>query len=467
MNDETTPTADPPRVIGALSGFTIVAGSMVGIGIFLAPPIVASHISSASLFFAMWALGGLISLAGAVACAELGAMMPKAGGDYVFQHEAFGPSVAFASGSVLFAAIFCGSIATLAVGLCTYQVPALLSLDFSILAIPLPFGDGLSRAELAAIAVVIVLTVVNARGAQLSARAQTTLTLLPIALFALFAVALFLRGPAPALSASGAEPATIPLTAHGLAVSYMAVYFAYSGWINIIYVAGEVSEPGRNIPRSLIGGAVAITILYLLLCGGFYQALGMSGLRDAGEAGTATATLLGGRVGAYAVTLLIACALTACTNAAVLGGARVAYAMAYRGALFRGLAALDNRSRVPLRALWLQALLSCVLIVSGTFEQLMTMVSLAMVVTGSLTVASVFVLRRRQPQRVRPYRATGYPLLPGAYIVASLLTVGIMVSRAVAGEEDAWIPLLGLLILVAAYLLHRYWLHRHSSGCSA
>lgn len=453
-----TTTIESPRVIGALSGFAIVAGSMVGIGIFLSPPIVASHISSAPLFFAMWALGGLISLAGAVACAELGTMMPKAGGDYVYQYEAYGPSTAFASGSVLFAAIFCGSIATLAVGLCTYQIPTLLGLDFSVQALPLPFGDGLSWSELAAIVVVLVLTTLNTRGAQLSARTQTTLTLLPIALFTVFAIALMLRGPSVAPAATDAAAESIPLTAHGLAVSYMAIYFAYSGWINIIYVAGEVAEPGRNIPRSLISGTLAITLLYLLLCGGFYEALGMVGLREAGEAGTATATLLGGEAGRYTVTTLIACALTACTNATVLGGARVAYAMARHGALFRGLGALEGTRQAPLRALWTQAAISCLLIVSGTFEQLMTMVSLAMVVTGTLTVSSVFMLRGKQPERARPYRATGYPVLPGLYIVASLLTIGIMAWRAVAGEKGAWVPVFGLLILTGAYAIHRTYI---------
>jgi APA family basic amino acid/polyamine antiporter len=220
---------------------------------------------------------------------------------------------------------------------------------------------------------------VNVRGTTVSARTQAGFTLVPIALFAAFAIALIFRafalGPVPPRDV----PIATPLTAHGLAVSYMAVYFAYSGWINIVYVAGEVADPSRSIPRALIGGTLAVTLLYLLLCGGFYEALGMDGLRNAGEVGTATAAMLAGTAGKLAVTLLIALALTACTNATVLGGARVAYAMARQGALFRGLSTLDGERKVPRRALWVQAALSCLLIISGTFEQLMTMVSLAMV----------------------------------------------------------------------------------------
>jgi APA family basic amino acid/polyamine antiporter len=456
---ETERAGSAPRVIGAASAFAIVAGSMVGIGIFLSPPIVATHVSSVAMFLALWALGGVISLAGAVACAELGTMMPRAGGDYVFQYEAFGPSVAFASGSVLFAAIFCGSIATLSVGLCTYQLPVLTGLDFSGTALALPFEMTLSWADVTAMAVVLVLTAVNARGTHMSARTQLLLTLAPIVVFSLFAIALLVRPPAHT-----DVPAPVSVTAYGLAVSYMAIYFAYSGWINIVYVAGEVAEPSRNIPRALIGGTLAVTLLYVLLCAGFASALGMTGLQSAGEAGTATASLLAGNAGKWVITLLIATALTACTNATVLGGARVAYAMARNGALFRTLAALDDERQVPHRALWWQAGLACALILSGRFERLFVMVSLAMVVTGTLTVSSLFVLRKTQPDRTRPYRASGYPWLPGSYVAASLAVIAIMIGQAVSGKPDAWYPLLGPVILVAAYLLHRLWLSRRPAS---
>ncbi len=452
-------TSESRRVIGTFGGFAVVAGSMLGIGIFLSPPIVAANTGSAYLFYGMWILGGVIALAGAVACAELGTMMPRAGGDYVFQYEAFGPSVAFASGWVLFVAIFSGSIATMSVGLCQYQLPALLGMDLSVEILTLPWGYTLTGSGLAALLLVPALTLLNDLGASTSTRTQAVLTVVPIvalAFMSCYAIALDTHGP-EALSQlpSDASPSW---SLHGLVVSYMAVYFAYSGWINIIYVSGEVEAPQRNIPRSLLWGTAAITVLYLFLCTGFVRTLGLAGLSEAGEAGTATAALLGGPAGKTLITLLIASALLASINATILGGARVGYAMARKGAIWRGLGTLGTRHHAPNRALWLQMTLSMALILSGRFEDLFLMVSLAMTVTGTLTVASVFALRRSAPDWPRPYRATGYPWIPAIYVVSSLFTLGVMAMRGLSGEPDAWYPLIGLFVLIAAYLIHRLWI---------
>lgn len=440
------------RAIDLPAALAIVAGSMLGIGIFLSPPIVASNTAGALGFYGLWFLGGLISLAGAVACAELGAMIPKAGGDYTFQREAFGPSIAFASGWVLFAAIFSGSIATMTVGLATYQLPVLFGVDFGAELFSLPLFGSMNGARLAAIAIILVLTAINLQGAQPSARTQIVLTVVPIAFLAglsLYALALT---PAAAPDPAAAIPETSIST---FVVGYMAVYFAYSGWINIIYVAGEVKDPGRIIPASLLGGTVLVTLLYLLLCAGFVHVLGSVGLRDAGEAGSAVAASLGGDAGRYAVTVLIACALVASINATVLGGARVAYAMAQDGAMWPLLGRLQERALVPDRALWLQAAISILLVLTGTFELLYTMVGLAMVVTGTLTVASLFRLRADQPERERPYRATAYPVFPALYIISSLFVLFVMVGEAFSGEPGAWYPLIGLGVLVAAYGFHK------------
>jgi len=447
------------RVIDGMGGFAIVAGSMLGIGIFLSPPIVAANAGNPWSFFGLWLLGGLISLAGAVACAELATMMPRAGGDYIFQYEAYGPSLAFASGWVLFAAIFCGSIATMTVGLCTYQLPVLLGVDISSEILSLPFGMGLSGADAAALILVPALTWLNLIGTEPSARTQTLLTIVPIALLfvmSLYAIGFYSPDVEQALVADGADDAAAEWTLHGMVVAYMAVYFAYSGWINIIYVAGEVSEPQRNIPRSLIGGTIAVTLLYLLLCAGFLQVLGFAGLSRAGEVGTATAGLLAGEGGRLAITVLITSALLASINATILGGARVAYAMGQRGAMWPKLGTVGGEHRVPNSALWMQAVISCLLILSGRFEQLYSMVSLAMVVTGGLTVGAVFILRHKKPTVERPYRATAYPLLPGLYVVASLVVIGVMLVEAMSNEPGAWYPLLGLGMLAGAYCLHRF-----------
>lgn len=439
------------RVIGPLGGFAIVAGSMLGIGIFLSPSIVAKHVAEPLPFLLVWLAGGLTALAGAVACGELGAMFPRAGGDYVFQYEAYGRSVAFASGWALFAAIFCGSIATMTVGLCTYQLPALLGVDLAAHGITLPGGLRLDGTRLAALGLVVALTLLNVRGARPSVGTQATLTLIPIGALVLFSGWALVRGGAPVQP----DPAVVPaLTLGGLVLAYNAVYFAYSGWINVIYVGGEVREPQRNIPRSLVFGSLAVTALYLLLCVGFLRVLGPAGVASAGEVGSATAGVLGGDALRLGLTVLIASALLASINGTVLGGARVAQAMAERGALWSTLAALDPKRNTPRRALWLQAALSMLLVASGRFEDLLHLVSLTMVLTGTLTVSCVFVLRRTRPQTERPYRASGYPWLPGLYVLTSLVVIGVMLQRALAGEPGALYPLLGLAVFAAAFLGH-------------
>lgn len=450
------------RRIAGTEAFSIVAGSMLGIGIFLAPPLVASHLGDPVLFLAMWALGGLVSLSGAVACAELGAMMPRAGGDYEIQFEAYGPSVAFASGWTLFAAIFCGSIAAMTVALCTYQIPSLSGVDPARELLRLPGGTGVNAAQATALAVVALLTLLNSAGMRPSALVQTATTVVPVAILAAAALGVTILAPsAPPPAASG--PA-IELTAGGFAASWSAVYFAYSGWINILYVAGEVARPERTIPRALVAGTLVVTLLYLLLCAGFLQVLGIEGLRTAGEAGTASARRLAGEPGAIAFTILVAMALVASINATILGGARVAWAMARRGAMLGSLDRLGRRSGVPTRALWLQAALSSLLILSGAFEDLLQMVSLAMVVTGTLTVGSVFVLRRSQPRLPRPYRATAYPWLPAFYVASSGVIVSIMLHEAWSGQPKAWQRLFGLGLAAGLYALHRSVLAGRRAG---
>ncbi len=432
------------RVIGGAGAFARVVGSMLGVGIFLAPPVVAGHVAAPGPFLALWVLGGVVALAGAVACAELGTVLPRSGGDYVFQRAAFGPATAFASGWVLFAAIFAGSIAALSVALVQYQLPVLFGVDLTR---PLLPGLGVTQRELVAAGIVLAFTAVNLTGARPSAAVQTAMTVLPLLAFLALAVAaLLLVEPA----APGPAVAAPPVDAGDLARSYNAVYFAYSGWINVIYVAGEVRRPERSLPRALIGGTLLVTALYLLICVAFVTRLGMVELAQAGEAGSALAERVGGPVARWLLTACIAAALLASVNATVLGGARILRAMAEGGAAARWLAA-PSRAGVPARALWAQAAWSVLLVLSGGFDALLQMVSLAMVLTGSLTVGSLFVLRWRDSSAPRPYRATGYPWLPALYLVASLAIVVVMLATSLGRDPPELLPLLGVAVLAVAY----------------
>lgn len=443
------------RRIGGAASVAIVAGSMLGVGIFLNPRIVAEQFATPWTFMAMWLLGGLIALSGAASYAQLGAMFPRAGGDYVYVREAFGRAVSAAGGWILVIAVFPGSVATMSVALGEYQLPVLLErIGYHPDATFLP---GVSAAAAAALVVLVGLTLLNVMGAHLSGRTQVYMTAVPVLVFGAVALWALSRGvPAPA----GTSPPTVPAGSafERFTLAYMAVYFAYSGWNAIGYVGGEVGNPRKNIPLGFIGGTALVTCLYMCLCAAFVAVLGMDGIRGAMEAGSATASALFGPRAVVPIALLIAFAIVGSINATVLGGARITFAMGWDGTLPTGLGSVWKRTRTPARALLLQAAISAVLIVSGTFEQLLALTSLAMLVLGILTVSSLFVIRTRRPELAEGVPRWGYPVLPAIYMVFALAVVGFSVQRGLAGirgsgglDQEFLFSLFGLVVFGAVF----------------
>ena len=437
-----------------LGATAIVAGSMLGVGIFLTPHLVAQSVASPGLFLLLWGLGGVIAIAGAVTYAELGAMMPDAGGDYVYLDRAFGSHLSFAAGVVLFVGVFGGSIASMSAAVSQYQFSALASLvgiDLAASWLSLgSLGIDLTGVEILAVILILGLTWINALGVRLSSNTQTLLTLVPVALLTVFALGSL--ATAPHASAEPASGESGSAAAVGEAI--LNIYFAYAGWNAVAYVGGEVSEPGRTIPRALLLGTGLVTGLYLLLCAAWISVLGMGGIRASFEAGTAAASVLLGPSAEGLVAAVIAVALVGSVNATVLGGARIGYAMGREGALPSALGQLTAATQVPGRALWLQAAFAVFLVVSGTFADLVQLTSVAMFLLGSLTVCALFALRRREPEAERPYRATFYPILPCLYLATALAVLGLEVWNVAAGHEDASaLPLLGIVVFVAVWLL--------------
>lgn len=444
------------RAIGGASATAIVAGSMLGIGIYLAPAEMAAEITDPLALLAVWAVTGVIMLGGAMAFAELATRFPQAGGDYVYLREAFGPSAAFSAGWCLVAAVFAGSIAAVTVALCRFQLPLLLGLNLGAPIFAAPLIGSISGVQLVAIAVVFALTGLNVFGIRLSAAVQRLTTLLPAALLALFAIAcLLLRATdsiPPGVPAASAAAPTLTTLVH----AYLLAYFAYSGWNAVVYVAGEVRQPARNLPLALLGGTGAITALYVLLCAGFIAALGMGGLATSGEAGSATAAVLLGETGRWLMAALIAISLLSTINAAILGGARVAWAMAADGAFWRRARHLHPRHGTPTFALWLQAGWTILLILSGGFDELLRAVSVAMIATASLAVIAGRVLRRRggEPAPFSPPAALSW--LPALFVLASVIAIGQQIVEAWADPAGTAVPLIGLAVIVAAWLGHSW-----------
>jgi len=440
---------ETPRVIGPLAAFSVVAGSMIGVGIFIFTPEIAREMGSIGGFFGMLLLGGLFAYAGSVACGELGAMMPRAGGDYVFQREALGPSVAFGSGWVLFAAIFAGSTALMSIAVFQYDVGPLLGVDLGA-----ELAIGLTGAQILAIALIVALTVLNTLGTNVSAVAQTVLTLLPIALLVALALWVFIASP-PILKPPAPGTLAPGLTIGGFAAGFLAVNFIFSGWINIIYVASEVKDPGRNIPRAMTLGTLAVTVLYILLGLLFVQVLGIAGIAGTYETGTATASALGSEVLGKVVLVVITVAIITSINATILAAGRVGYAMGRAGAFVKSMGVLSPRRKTPTRALWAHAAIAAVIVFSGSAEAIGKMTSMAMFVTGGLTVTSLFVLRAKRPDLPRPYRAFLYPFLPALYVVLAVFAVSVMTHDAITKNTiKEWYPLIGLGILCVTWIGH-------------
>ncbi len=428
--------------LGPWTAGALVAGSMLGIGIFIGPPQMAAELTSRGWMLALWALGGAAALCGALSIAELAAMRPESGGDYVYLREAYGPGVAAAVGWLQIAAIFPGSIATMAAAAATYQLPVLLG-DAARGAVSIGPWEIPVHAVWAG-AIVVGLTLVNQWGLRPSGRLQFAVTAVPLLLLLMLGLrALFATTGADAhVADAGPAPA-----AASLAAAYLPVYFAYAGWNAALYVAGDVRNPTRNVPLALGAGTALVTLLYLLLCAGFLAVLTPAELADAGEAGSAVAGRLAGATGVVWVTAAIFLAILGSINGTIMTGAPIIRAMALRGDFARAAAPLGARG-TPIRALWIQAAWAGVLVTTRRVDQLLAYTTAAMLVTGTLTVLAPMLLRRRDPTRARPYRIPLYPATPLLYAFSSL---GVLVLLAQRGDASVWLALVWFVVVVGVH----------------
>ena len=443
----------PARTLGALPALALVAGSMMGIGIFISPPEVAAHVVGPGSFMMIWALGGMAALFGALSLAELGAMMPRDGGDYAYLRQSWGPGIAFAAGWLQLLAIFPGSLASVAVATAKYQLPAL-------------FGPGLAESlcvgpvevpisHLLAAGIIIALTAVNHVGVKVSGAIQVLVTSVPLAVLLITTlVVLGNEELGVSVASSAALPDAVPRS-QDFARAYLPVYFAYSGWNAAIYVGGEVKDPGRNLPRALVGGTAAVTALYLILCVGFMDVFPLDQLARVGEAGTAAAQALFGPTGVTAISALIVLAMVGSLNGSVLTGSRIAYAMGAQGDCARAAAQMHPRFATPVVALWMQCGIALVLLFldlalfGDGLDTLIAYTSSAMLITGTLTVLAVVILRRKLPELARPYKTWMYPVPPLLYAVSSVLVLGVLARQ---GHPSVWIA---IGWFAAALLFHR------------
>jgi APA family basic amino acid/polyamine antiporter len=385
----------------------LVVSSVIGAGIFLTPGTVADLLPAPGLTLAAWLVGGLLSLAGALANAELGAMYPHAGGDYVYLREAYHPMAGFLVGWLSFFVIYAGTVATLAVG----------------------FAEGLTHfvplARRATVGVAIATTVVTSAINYASLRAGASFNNLTGYLKLVALAGLAVAGPLVGhgrlanLSDTGGAMHGFPAAGFGLALS--PILFSYLGWNASVYVASEIRDPGRNVPRSLFLGLGVCTLIYCAVNAVYLYALPIGTLRGEVRAGEAAARALFGPQGGTIAAALILASVIGCLNATILVGPRIAYAMALDGQFFSGVDRVHPAYTTPHVAIVVQALAAIALVLTlERFPNVLDYTTFAIVLATIADTTALYALRRRKPHRRRPYRAWGYPLVPALYLVANL-----------------------------------------------
>jgi APA family basic amino acid/polyamine antiporter len=454
---------DPPagglvRGLGLLDATTLIVGSVIGSGIFVAPSIMAGYVHDPALLLGLWVLGGLLTLFGALAYGELAAALPHAGGQYVFLSRAFSPLWGFLYGWTFLLAINTGFVAAVSVAFAKYLGVFLpgVSEEVSLFALGrLRF----TTAQAVALVVIVALTYLNVRGLRAGAWVQNVFTVAKVAGVAALVVLAVASGRGSAANLAGAEG--MPLGPEGvkmglfaaMAVAMSKALFAYDAWYSITFAAEEVKDAERTLPRALVLGTVGVTVVYCAAVAVYLYMVPiteMYAVRDNRIAAEAASRALGPAGEAF-IALAILVSTFGCVNGLTLAGPRVVYAMARDGLFFRGMAAIHPAYRTPARALLLHGVVAALLTLTGTYSDLLTLTAFSSLLFNVLTVVGLFVLRRRAPGLHRPYRALGYPVLPALYVaVSAFFLVYILIG-------DPRNSGLGLVLTVAGVPAYLYW----------
>ncbi|MCS6953285.1 MAG: amino acid permease [Bryobacterales bacterium] len=446
--------------LGLFDATTIVIGSMIGSGIFIVSADIARQVNSPGLLIMTWVATAVLTLIAAVSYGELAAAMPRAGGQYVYLREAFGPLLAFLYGWTLFLVIQTGTIAAVAVAFAKFTgvfFPWFSGTNYLLQV----GGFTVSTQQALAIAVIALLTWINTRGIRAGAVVQNIFTVAKTgALAGLVGLGFFAARNSEAVAANftdfwrGADWSFTSVQLVGVAM--VGALFASDAWNNVTFTAGEVRNPRRDIPWALGLGVAIVSALYIASNFAYLRLLPFEAIQNAPEdrVGTAAAAQVFGDVSAQIMAAAIMVSTFGCINGLVLAGARVYYAMALDRLFFRSVAQLDPRTHAPVRSLLVQGVWASLLTLSGTYSDLLDYVIFAVLLFYVLTISGLFVLRVRRPDLPRPYRAFGYPVLPALYIAAALL---IEVLLLIYKPRYTW-P--GLIIVLAGVPVYVAWRRR-------
>lgn len=426
------------RQLGLGDSISIIMGIMIGSGIFLMAGSIAREVDSVALVAGIWALGGLLSLAGALSLSELGAAFPAAGGLYVYLAEAYGPAIGFVYGWSAVSLIHAGSIATMAAAIGFYSAP-LLGLTYW-------------QQKLLQVFCIAFFTVVNSLGVVAGKRVQNALTIVKVLGLALMVAVLYWKGNAVLLRGN-LFVHTLPVHATTIGVALVAVLWAYDGWHIISFAAGEIRDPGRTLPRSLLLGTVLTTGIYLLANVAYYAVLSPNAVRATDRVAAAAVQRVMGPGAGIFISILIIISILGAINGVMLGAPRVNLAMARDGLFFRQFARINRRTHAPVIATVAQGLWAMLFTLIASFRELFTSYVFTSWIFYGLSVAAVILLRRRQPSLNRPYLCPLYPATPVFFILAS---AGIVVTTFVVDLRQALIGVGLILLGFPLYYLFRY-----------
>ncbi|MES2646181.1 MAG: amino acid permease [Bacteroidota bacterium] len=451
--------------LGLLDATMLVAGSMIGSGIFIVSADIVRNVGSAGWLIFVWIITGFMTLTAALSYGELSAMYPKAGGQYVYLKEAYNPLIGFLYGWSFFSVIQTATIAAVGVAFAKFTAYLLPALSEDKVAVDLGFFT-ISPAQLLSILVIVLLTFINTRGVKSGKAIQTTFTLTKlVSLFGLIIFGLLALKPeiwnvnwadawqlhAFDATNTGATNYTMIAALGAIAAAMVGSIFSSDSWHNVTFIAGEIKNPQRNIGMSLMLGTLIVTVVYILTNVMYTGVLSLQQIAEAEKdrvAVTASQEIFGS-AGTAIIAIMIMISTFGCNNGLIMAGARVYYTMAKDGLFFKRAGTL-NKASVPSFALWIQCIFACAWSLSGKYGDLLDMISFVVVVFYMLTIAGIFILRKKRPAADRPYKAIGYPLLPILYIIMGLTFCTLLI---VYKPKFTWPGLIITLIGIPVYYL--------------
>jgi APA family basic amino acid/polyamine antiporter len=464
--ESSTETTSFKSSLGLVDATMLVAGSMIGSGIFIVSADITRNTGSVGWLIFVWVITGFMTLTAALSYGELSAMFPKAGGQYVYLKEAYNPLISFLYGWSFFTVIQTATIAAVAVAFAKFTAYLLPQFSEDLVAVDLGFLQ-ITPAQLLSIVVIVLLTFINTRGVNSGKIIQTTFTLTKLlSLLGLIVFGLLFMKPEiwsanwdsasmwdlHKLNVDGSIETYTTIAALGaIAASMVGSIFSSDSWNNVTFIAGEIKNPQRNIGLSLALGTIIVTIIYLLTNIMYTGVLSLQEMASADKdrIGVAASQVIFGGAGTIIIAVMIMISTFGCNNGLIMSGARVYYSMAKDGLFFKKVGIL-NKNSVPAFGLWIQCIIACLWSLSGKYGNLLDMISFVVVVFYMLTIAGIFVLRKKRPDAPRPYKAFGYPFLPVIYIV---MGVAFCLLLIIYKPEYTWPGLIIVLLGIPVYYL--------------